>query len=186
MRKFGVPAVVAINHFTADTEAEIDAGQGDAAGARRRGGAGRPLGERRRGREALAERVVALVDERQRPVSSRSIADDMPLFEKIDTIAHEIYRADERRPPTGGARPAQAAARRTGYGDLPVCIAKTQYSFSTDPARSARRRAMSCRSARCGSRPAPASSSAICGDIMTMPGLPRVPAADAIDVVTTG
>ncbi|MEM9209982.1 MAG: formate--tetrahydrofolate ligase, partial [Pseudomonadota bacterium] len=105
--------------------------------------------------------------------------DDMPLFEKIDTIAKRIYRADEviaDKKIRDQLREWEAA----GYGDLPVCMAKTQYSFSTDP---------NLRGAPTGHtlpiREVRLSAGAgfivvICGEIMTMPGLPRVPSAEAI------
>ena len=85
--------------------------------------------------------------------------DDMPLLDKIRTIAREIYRANGHRRRQAGARPAQQF-EAMGYGKLPVCMAKTQYSFSTDPDAQGRAdRSHRARCARCGFRPAPSSSS---------------------------
>jgi formate--tetrahydrofolate ligase len=111
--------------------------------------------------------------------------DDMPLVDKIATICTEIYRAsdiDVHKP----VRDQLAAYEAMGYGKLPVCIAKTQYSFSTNPdlKGAPSDHVVNVREVRLSA--GAEFVVAICGEIMTMPGLPRVPAADAIDVTPDG
>ena len=178
VKSFGVPVVVAINHFAGDTDAEVKAvsdfveAQGSEAILCKHWAHGSE------GTKDLAKRVVEIAD-----ADTANFAplypDEMPLFEKIDTIAKRIYRADEviaDQKIRDQLREWEAA----GYGDLPVCMAKTQYSFSTDP---------TLRGAPTGHtlpiREVRLSAGAgfivvICGEIMTMPGLPRVPSAEAI------
>jgi formate--tetrahydrofolate ligase len=105
--------------------------------------------------------------------------DEMPLFEKIETIAKSIYHADEVIADKK-VRDQLKEWEAQGYGNLPVCMAKTQYSFSTDPNLRGAPRGTRCRCARCGCRPGAGFVVAICGEIMTMPGLPRVPASETI------
>jgi formate--tetrahydrofolate ligase len=182
--KFGLPAVVAINPFIADTEAEIalikercaELGA-DAVPAWHwaRGGAGAV---------ELGEAVVRTIEEK--PAELRLLyPDDMPLWDKIRTVAREVYRADDITA-DGRVRERIARLQEGGFGQFPVCMAKTQYSFSADAA---------LRGAPEGFvvpiREVRVSGGAefvvvICGDIMTMPGLPRVPAANAISVEADG
>ena len=178
LKSFGVPVVVAVNHFTGDTDAEIAAlkayvtKQGSEAIISRHWGLG---GE---GARDLAIRVAEIADSDMASFAP-IYPDDMPLFEKIETIAKRIYRADEVLADKK-IRDQLRQWEDQGYGHLPICMAKTQYSFSTDP----------------NLRGAPTGHSvpvrevrlsagagfivAICGEIMTMPGLPRVPSAEAI------
>ena len=178
LKSFGVPVVVGINHFTGDTEAEIAAVQDYVAGQGAEAVVCRHWAEGSRGITDLATRVAALADSGQAQFAPL-YGDEMPLFDKIDCIAKRIYRADEVLAPTA-IRDQLRAWEEAGYGHLPICMAKTQYSFSTDP----------------NLRGAPTGHSlpvrevrlsagagfvvAICGDIMTMPGLPRVPSAEKI------
>ena len=178
LKSFGVPVVVGINHFTDDTEAEIAAVQDYVAGQGAEAVVCRHWAEGSRGITDLATRVAALADSGQAQFAPL-YGDEMPLFDKIDCIAKRIYRADEVLAPTA-IRDQLRAWEEAGYGHLPICMAKTQYSFSTDP----------------NLRGAPTGHSlpvrevrlsagagfvvAICGDIMTMPGLPRVPSAEKI------
>lgn len=178
LKSFGVPVVVAINHFVTDTDAEVQAikdfvaGQGAQAILSRHWELG---GE---GSEALATRVAAIADAEMANFAP-IYPDEMSLADKIQTICKRIYRAD-------GAlmdkkiRTQLKDWEEQGYGHLPVCMAKTQYSFSTDP----------------NLRGAPTGHSvpvrevrlsagagfvvAVCGEIMTMPGLPRNPSAETI------
>ncbi|WP_342076745.1 formate--tetrahydrofolate ligase [Yoonia sp. SS1-5] len=178
VKGFGVPVVVAINHFVTDTDAEVAAvkafveTQGSEAILCRHWALGSE------GTKELATRVAEIADADQANFSPL-YADDMGLFAKIETIAKRIYRADEVIADTK-IRDQLRAWEEQGYGNLPVCMAKTQYSFSTDP---------SLRGAPTGHavpvREVRLSAGAgfvvaICGEIMTMPGLPRVPSAEAI------
>lgn len=179
VRKFGVPAIVAINHFTSDTAAEHALIQHycrnhlgvEAVICRHwaEGGAGT---------EELATKVAALTDGGEADFAPL-YPDAMPLRQKLETIAREIYGA------AGISMDAKATARfaeleAAGYGNLPVCVAKTQYSFSADPTL---RGAPSGHTVPVRELRLSAGAGfvvAICGDIMTMPGLPRQPAAERI------
>ncbi|MCB8839488.1 formate--tetrahydrofolate ligase [Aurantimonas sp. VKM B-3413] len=184
VRGFGVPVVVAINHFVSDTEAEIAALKDAVASLGVEAVLCKHWAMGSAGIEELAARVAELADGGEADFRPLYPA-EMPLFEKIETIAKRIYRA--------GEIVADESIRRqlkeweeAGYGDLPICMAKTQYSFTTDP----------------NVRGAPSGHSlpvrevrlsagagfvvAICGEIMTMPGLPRVPAAQSITLNEDG
>ncbi|MEY1554731.1 formate--tetrahydrofolate ligase [Yoonia sp. R2331] len=178
VKSFGVPVVVAINHFVTDTDAEVQAvkdfveSQGSEAILCKHWAHGSE------GTRDLATRVAEIADQ-----DSANFApiygDDLGLFEKIDTIAKRIYRADEVIADKK-IRDQLRAWEEQGYGNLPVCMAKTQYSFSTDPAlRGAPTgHAVPIREVRLSA--GAGFVVAICGEIMTMPGLPRVPSAEAI------
>ncbi len=177
-RSFGVPVVVAINHFTTDTEAEIEAVRAAAAAQGVEAVLCRHWAEGGAGAEDLARKVVALAESGAAQFAPL-YPDDMGLFDKINSIARRIYRADEVIADKS-IRDQLRAWEAAGYGNLPVCMAKTQYSFSTDP---------SLRGAPIGHavpvREVRLSAGAgfivvICGEIMTMPGLPRKPAAESI------
>ena len=184
VKSFGVPVVVAINHFVTDTDAEVAtvkdyvAAQGAEAILSRHW----ELGSE--GSAYLATRVAEIADGDHANFAPL-YADEMPLFEKIETIAKRIYRADEVLADQK-VRNQLKDWEAQGYGDLPVCMAKTQYSFSTDP---------DLRGAPTGFgvpiREVRLSAGAgfvvvICGEIMTMPGLPRVPSAEAIKLNADG
>jgi formate--tetrahydrofolate ligase len=184
VKKFGLPAVVSINRFSADTDAEIalvkekckalgvEALMADHWAM---GGAGAA---------DVAKAVVKVIDEGKSKLKFL-YPDEMPLFEKIETIAREIYRA-KNVSADKSVKDQLKTWEEMGYGKLPICVAKTQYSFSTNP----------------DAKGAPADHTinvrevrlsagaefvvAICGEIMTMPGLPKVPAADSIDVNAQG
>ena len=184
IKQYGVPVVVAINHFTLDTDAEIAAvqeyvkSQGSEAIVCKHWASGSE------GTTDLASRIVDIIDEGGANFETL-YPDSMPLMEKIETIAKRIYRADEVVA-DNTIRDQLKAWEDAGYGDLPICIAKTQYSFTTDP----------------NVRGAPTGHSipirevrlsagagfivAICGAIMTMPGLPRAPAAEVIRLNDAG
>ena len=180
LRQFGVPTVVAVNHFVSDTEAETSAVQEYAEHRGVKAISCRHWAEGSRGTVDLAREVVQVVQggsARFEPL----YADEMPLFEKIETIAKRIYRAGEVTAP----KPVLDQLRNwetQGYGNLPVCIAKTQYSLTTDPnLRGAPEgHAVPVREVRLSA--GAGFVVAVCGDIMTMPGLPRVPAAEAIRI----
>ena len=178
LKSFGVPVVVAINHFVTDTDAEVKAiknfvtAQGSEAILARHW----ELGSE--GSEPLARRVAEIADAGMANFAP-IYPDEMGLFEKMETIAKRIYRADEVLADKK-IRDQLHSWEEQGFGHLPVCMAKTQYSFSTDP----------------NLRGAPTGHSvpvrevrlsagagfivAVCGEIMTMPGLPRTPAAQTI------
>jgi len=184
MMSFGVPVVVAINHFVTDTDAEVGAiedyvnSQGSEAILCKHWADGS------NGTTDLAQRVSELADKAEGNFN-HLYEDSLSLFEKIETIAKKIYRADEVVA-NHSIKEQLLAWEKAGYSHLPVCMAKTQYSFSTDP----------------NLRGAPTGHSipirevrlsagagfvvAICGDIMTMPGLPRKPAAESIMLNESG
>jgi formate--tetrahydrofolate ligase len=175
LKGFGVPVVVAINHFVTDTEAEIQAVKDFVAGQGAEAVLSRHWELGSEGSAELATRVAQIADA---DVANFSpiYPDDMPLAEKIQTIAKRIYRADEALMDKK-IRDQLRLWEDQGYGHLPVCMAKTQYSFSTDP---------NLRGAPTGHsvpvREVRLSAGAgfvvvVCGEIMTMPGLPRVPSA---------
>ncbi len=184
VKSFGVPVVVAINHFTSDTEAEIAA---VTAYAKTQGAQAIlcrhwELGSA--GAEELARRVAEIAESGVAQFAPL-YPDAMPLFKKIETIAKRIYHADEVLADKS-IRDQLKAWEEAGYGNLPICMAKTQYSFSTDP---------NLRGAPTGHgvpiREVRLSAGAgfvvvICGEIMTMPGLPRVPAAETITLNDAG
>ena len=184
IRKFGLPVVVAINHFFFDTEAE-HALLAKTCATRFNVEAitCRHWAEGGKGAEALAHRVVELTEggDAFKPL----YPDEMPLREKINTIAREIYRADNVVFADKAAK--QLAALEAGpHKHLPVCVAKTQYSFSADPTLmgAPTGHAIPVRELRLSA--GAGFIVAICGEIMTMPGLPRVPAAEAIALDASG
>ena len=178
VRAFGVPVVVAINRFGTDTEDEIRVIQEIAAGQGSEAILCTHWADGGVGAEALAEKVAALV-ETGTPQFAPLYEDGLSLFDKINTVATRIYRAEEAI----AVPHVHAQLRRweeAGFGRLPVCMAKTQYSFSTDPAKlgAPTGHVVSVREVRLSA--GAGFVVAICGEIMTMPGLPRVPAAEAI------
>ncbi len=180
IRKFGLEPIVAINRFDSDSEAEL-AGVRDAMRAQ---GVNAVINESwglgAAGGVALAEAVIAEI-ERGRVDFRPLYPDDMPLLDKIRTVAREIYRADDVVPDAGVvARLKQW--EREGYGALPICAAKTQYSFSADPTALGAPTGfvMPLREVRL--RAGAGFVVAMMGEINTMPGLPRTPAAERIRV----
>jgi len=184
VKKFALPVAVAVNHFIADTENEVKTliefcnGLGVKASLCTHWAKG---GE---GTKELASHVAELCEKNDAKFKFL-YESKAPLFKKIETIAKEIYRASEVVADTK-IRDQLKSFEESGYGELPICIAKTQYSFSTDP---------NLKGAPSGHvlpiREIRLSSGAefivvICGAIMTMPGLPRVPAADSIKLDKDG
>ena len=178
VRKFGVPVVVAINHFISDTDGEIAAIKDyvDRLGADAI--VCRHWADGSAGIDELAYKVVELVDSGQANFQPL-YPDETPLFDKIQTVASKIYHAGEVTADKA-VRDQLKAWEAQGYGNLPVCIAKTQYSFSTDPTlRGAPEgHIVHVREVRLSA--GAGFIVAITGEIMTMPGLPRLPAAERI------
>ena len=184
IRKFGVPVVVAINHFLTDTNNEIELIKKIVHEVGVQAVECKHWANGSKGIEELAKKVVEICDNEE--VDFKYLyTDSMPLIEKIKKIATEIYHAD--KVVTDKKILKQLTEwEENGFGDLPVCMAKTQYSFSADP----------------GLLGAPEGHSlpirevrlcagagfivVVCGDIMTMPGLPRAPAAEMIDISDEG
>ncbi|HEV8467642.1 MAG TPA: formate--tetrahydrofolate ligase [Pseudolabrys sp.] len=184
VKKFGLPVVVSINRFSADTDAEIALVKEKckALGVEALMADHWALGGA--GAADVAKAVVNVIDQGKSKLKFL-YSDDTPLFEKIETIAREIYRA-RNVTADKSVKDQLKTWEEMGYGKLPICVAKTQYSFSTNP----------------DAKGAPADHTinvrevrlsagaefvvAICGEIMTMPGLPKVPAADSIDVNAQG
>ena len=184
VKGFGVPVVVAINHFAGDGEAEIEAVRDYVAGQGAEAILCRHWAEGSAGITELAEKVAALADS-GRSAFAPLYPDEMPLMEKINTVAQRIYHASEAIADKK-VRDQLHAWEAEGYGDLPVCMAKTQYSFSTDPnLRGAPTgHAVPVREVRLSA--GAGFVVAICGEIMTMPGLPRQPAAETIRLTDDG
>jgi formate--tetrahydrofolate ligase len=184
VKSFGVPVVVAINHFHSDTDAEIAAIRDYVSAHGTEAILARHWADGSAGIEDLAHKVVALAESGASQFDTL-YPDDMPLMAKIEIIADRIYRAGSVDADTR-IRAQLAEWEKAGYGHLPVCMAKTQYSFSTDP----------------NLRGAPSGFSlpirevrlaagagfivAICGEIMTMPGLPKAPSAEVIRLDDAG
>ena len=178
VKSFGVPVVVAINHFVTDTDAEVEAVKAFAKTQGAEAFLCKHWAQGSAGITDLATRVAEIAD-KDIAEFAPIYPDEMSLFEKIETIAKRIYRADEVIA-DNKIREQLKQWEEQGYGHLPVCMAKTQYSFTTDPSR---------RGAPVGHsvpvREVRLSAGAgfvvvICGEIMTMPGLPRVPSAESI------
>jgi len=184
MQKFGIVPIISINRFSADTEAEIALVEDT---CKKLGVEALMADHWALGGEGAADlaRAVVKVAESGRSKLKLLYPDDMPLLEKIRTIAKEIYRAKDIEVDKS-VRDQLAAFEQLGYGKFPVCIAKTQYSFSTNPdAKGAPvDHVIKVRDVRLSA--GAEFVVAICGEIMTMPGLPRVPAANSIDVGPDG
>jgi formate--tetrahydrofolate ligase len=178
LKQFGVPAVVAINHFDTDTDAEIEAVKAYVAGHGVEAHLCRHWANGSAGIEALATTVARLADAGISEFAPL-YPDDMPLFRKIETIATRIYRAHEVLADSR-TRAQLHAWEEAGYGHLPVCMAKTQSSFTTDPNRRGAPDGHSVPVREVRLAAGAGFVVAICGDIMTMPGLPRVPSAESI------
>lgn len=184
VKKFGVPLVVGINHFVTDTDAEVQAIKDFCAGLGVEAVLNKHWAQGGAGIEETARRVVALCEGGSADFKPL-YPENMPLFEKIEKIAKDIYRADSVVADKK-IRDQLRTWEEQGYGDLPICMAKTQYSFSTDPNQ---------RGAPTGFdlpvREVRLSAGAgfvvvICGEIMTMPGLPKKPSAEFICINEDG
>jgi len=184
VKKFGVPCIVGINHFVTDTDAEVQAVKDYCAAMGVEAVLNKHWALGSKGITEMAQKVVDLIekgDAAYKPL----YPEEMGLFAKIETIAKSIYRADNVVADKK-IKDQLKAWEDAGYGNLPICMAKTQYSFTTDP---------NWRGAPTGFdipvREVRLSAGAgfvvaICGEIMTMPGLPKVPAAEVIGLNANG
>ena len=182
--KFGAPVAIAVNRFTADTEGEIAAVTRLAA---ERGASAHVCthwADGGAGTESLAEAVVRLADSGDADFAPL-YPDGLLLWEKIETVAREIYRADGAEAPPR-VRDQLARFESDGFGHVPVCMAKTQYSFSADPTLRGAPEGYSIPVREVRLAAGAEFVVAICGDVMTMPGLPRTPAAEAIGLDEKG
>ena len=184
VRKFGLPVTVAINHFVTDSKAEVDAVLSFCTTQGVKASMCTHWSDGGDGATELAQNVIDICEENKNTFKFL-YEDDLTLFKKIEKIAQEIYHASEVVADTK-VRQQLKDFETKGFGKLPVCIAKTQYSFSTDP---------NLKGAPTGHvlpiREVRLSSGAefivvVCGDIMTMPGLPSVPAANSIKLKDHG
>jgi formate--tetrahydrofolate ligase len=178
VKKFGVPIAVAVNHFISDTDAEIDAVKAFCEGMGVKAFKCTHWAEGGKGIEGLAQHVAELADSGASKFAPL-YAEELSLWDKVKKIATEIYRADDITADKS-VKDQLKAFEAQGYGKFPICMAKTQYSFSTDP----------------NAKGAPVNHTVpirevrlsagaefivvICGEIMTMPGLPKVPSAEVI------
>ena len=178
LKNFGLPVIIAINHFISDTDNEISKIKEYVAKKDCEAILCKHWEKGSEGTIELANKVVEIADSDKSQFSTL-YPDKMNLFEKIETVCKKIYRADEVVADKA-IRDQLKAWEDSGYGDLPVCMAKTQYSFTTDPNK---------RGAPVGHsipiREVRLSAGAgfivvVCGDIMTMPGLPKIPSAENI------
>ena len=178
MKSFGVPVVVAVNHFVNDTDAEVEALQHYVAEQGAEAIVSKHWEHGSKGALDLATRVAEIADADMANFAP-IYPDEMPLLEKIETIAKRIYRADEVLADQKICDQLKQWEDQ-GYGNLPVCMAKTQYSFSTDPTLRGAPTGHSVPVREVRLSAGAGFIVAICGEIMTMPGLPRVPSAEAI------
>ena len=184
IRKFGLPVTVAVNHFITDTDNEVKILIDYCKTLNVKATLCTHWSNGGEGTKELAKDVVELCEKGENKFKFL-YENKTPLFKKIETIAKEIYSASEVVADTK-VRDQLKNFQENGYGELPICIAKTQFSFSTDP---------SLKGAPSGHvlpiREVRLSSGAefivvVCGAIMTMPGLPKVPAADSIKLNSKG
>ncbi|MCL5776725.1 formate--tetrahydrofolate ligase [Limibaculum sp. FT325] len=184
VKKFGVPCIVGINHFVTDTDAEVQAVKDYCAAMGVEAVLNKHWALGSKGITEMAQKVVDLI-EKGGAAYKPLYPEEMGLFAKIETIAKSIYRADNVVADKK-IKDQLKAWEDAGYGNLPICMAKTQYSFTTDP---------NWRGAPTGFdipvREVRLSAGAgfvvaICGEIMTMPGLPKVPAAEVIGLNANG
>jgi formate--tetrahydrofolate ligase len=184
VRSYGVPLVVAINRFSADTDAEVDLVRNACAERGVQAVMCTHWADGSAGTEELANAIVAAAESGEADFKPL-YPDDMPLWDKIRTIAQKIYRADDI---TGDKRVQDQLAdfEQNGMGSYPVCIAKTQYSFSADASLKGAPSGFTIPVREVRLSNGAGFIVAVCGDIMTMPGLPRVPAANSIGLNAEG
>ena len=181
---YGVPVIVALNHFITDTDAEVDAVNESIADLGVKAIKCSHWAEGSNGTVELAQKVVEVAEQDEADFKLL-YPDDMSLWNKLETIAKKIYRASEV---TADSK-VQAQFKQLeeqGFGHLPICVAKTQYSFSTDPNLRGAPKGHSLNVRELRLSAGAEFVVAVCGDIMTMPGLPSVPAANKIYIDNQG
>jgi formate--tetrahydrofolate ligase len=181
---YGLPCVVSINHFTFDTDAEVELLKKKMAPHGVPVILARHWAEGGAGAADVAKAVVELIDKGENNFKF-VYEDDLPLWDKIKTIATKIYGASDVTA-DGKVRGQIKRLQDEGYGKYPVCVAKTQYSFSTDPGLrgSPSGHVVNIREVRLAA--GAEFVVMVCGDVMTMPGLPKVPSAEKIDITDEG
>jgi formate--tetrahydrofolate ligase len=184
IKSFGVPVVVAINHFVTDTDAEVQAVKDYVATQGSEAVLSRHWELGSEGSADLASKVVETI-ERGEGNFAPLYPDEMSLAAKINTIATKIYRADSAQMDQKILTQLKEWEDQ-GYGNLPVCMAKTQYSFTTDPERRGAPTGFDIPVREVRLSAGAGFVVAICGEIMTMPGLPRVPSAESIGLNDKG
>jgi formate--tetrahydrofolate ligase len=184
LKSFGVPVVVAINHFVTDTDAEVQAVKDYVASQGSEAVLSRHWELGSKGSADLARKVVETV-ERGEANFAPIYPDEMSLSDKINTIATKIYRADAAVMDNKILKQLDDWEDQ-GYGKLPVCMAKTQYSFTTDPEMRGAPTGFTIPVREVRLSAGAGFVVAICGEIMTMPGLPRVPSAENIKLNADG
>jgi formate--tetrahydrofolate ligase len=184
MKSFGVPVVVAINHFVTDTDAEVQAVKDYVATQGSEAVLSRHWELGSEGSADLATKVVETIEKSENNFAP-IYPDEMPLAEKINTIATKVYRADSAQMDQKILNQLKEWEDQ-GYGNLPVCMAKTQYSFTTDPERRGAPTGFDIPVREVRLSAGAGFVVAICGEIMTMPGLPRVPSAESIGLNDAG
>ena len=177
VKSFGIPVVVAINHFVSDTDVEIEALRRYVADKGTEAFVCKHWAEGSKGILPLANKVVEIAESKSK--FAYTYKDDLPLIEKIEKIAKKIYRADEVLA-SKSIRDQLQLWENDGYGSLPICMAKTQYSFTTDPNRRGAPNGHSIPIREVRLSAGAGFIVVICGEIMTMPGLPKVASAEAI------
>ena len=184
LKSFGVPVVVAINHFVTDTDAEVQAVKDYVASQGSEAVLSRHWELGSQGSADLASKVVETIEKGEAHFAP-IYPDEMSLADKINTIATKIYRADSAQMDQK-IRNQLKEWEDQGYGALPVCMAKTQYSFTTDPERRGAPTGFDIPVREVRLSAGAGFVVAICGEIMTMPGLPRVPSAENIRLNENG
>jgi formate--tetrahydrofolate ligase len=184
MQGYGLPVLVAINHFTADTDDEVRSVEQGCANLGVKAITTRHWADGGAGTEELAREVVKLADSGKAKFKLL-YPDDLPLWEKARTIVRTVYGAKDLVA-NNRIRAKFDELDKSGFGKFPICLAKTQYSFSTDPALRGRPTGFDVMIRDVNVSAGAGFVVALTGDIMTMPGLPKIPAAERIDVDADG
>jgi formate--tetrahydrofolate ligase len=184
IHQFGLPVVVAVNKFVTDTDAEVKTVQSKCDYLGVQVIEANHWADGGKGAIELAEAVVDLVENHENDFHYL-YEDDMPLWDKVKTVAQKIYGADDIEGDQK-LRDSFTALETAGYGNLPICMAKTQYSFSTDPALKGRPTGFNIPLREVRLSAGAGFIVVLAGDVMTMPGLPKRPAAEVIDINEDG